>query len=258
MAESFLAKILERKRAEVARAKRARPLSLADVGKHTRPPFGGTLTGQRISLIAEIKRASPSKGDLNPDLDPGETAAVYERAGAAAVSVLTDQAFFKGELEDIESVRAAATIPVLRKDFIIDRYQVIESVAAGASAVLLIAAALDDGVLEDLLGCCKEAGIECLVEVHDRDELDYAQKAGASIIGVNSRDLVTFEVNAGIIFDLLPFVEPGRIVVAESGVQSAGQVQALSEAGVHAVLVGEALVTAGDVGAKVRELFGGC
>jgi len=257
MAESFLAKILERKRAEVARAKRVRPLSLADAGKRSRPPFGAALSGQRIALIAEIKRASPSKGDLNPDLDPGETAALYERAGAAALSVLTDHAFFKGELGDIEAVRAATTIPVLRKDFIIDRYQVVESVIAGASAVLLIAAALDDGVLEDLIGCCKEAGIECLVEVHGREELSRVQAAGASIIGVNSRDLVTFKVNPAIVFDLLPFVDPGRIVVAESGIREAAQVRALGEAGVHAVLVGETLVTAGDVGAKVRELFGG-
>lgn len=258
MAENFLASILERKRTEVARAKVERPLSLADAGSGTRPPFGTTLSGPRISLIAEIKRASPSKGDLNPDLDPGETAATYEKAGAAAVSVLTDHAFFKGDLGDIEAVRAATTIPVLRKDFIIDRYQIVESAVVGASAVLLIVAALDDGALKDLIDFCKEADIECLVEVHDRFELDNAQKAGASIIGINSRDLVTFEVNPGLVFDLLPFVEPGRTVVAESGVHNAGQVRELGEAGVHAILVGESLVTAGDAEAKVRELFGEC
>src|SRR6266852_5379792 len=201
-----------------------------------RPPAPGG-----VRLIAEVKRASPSKGTLNAALDPASQARDYAAAGAAVISVLTDQKYFRGSLEDLVAVRAAVEVPVLRKEFILEEYQLWESRAAGADAVLLITAALDEARLHDLHHAAKDVGLSTLVEVHTAAELERAVALGAPVIGVNNRDL-------------LPRVPRAHTAVSESGIFTAADVRRVVEAGAHAVLVGEGLVRATDVAAKVREL----
>jgi indole-3-glycerol phosphate synthase len=207
-----------------------------------------------VRLIAEVKRGSPSRGLFRADLDPVAQAGIYAGAGAAAVSVLTDARYFHGSLDDLVSVRAAVAVPVLRKEFIVDEYQVWEARAAGADAVLLIVAALDDAALRDLLHAAKGAGLATLVEVHTAAELDRALRLGAPVIGVNNRDLQTLTTSLEASLRLLPQIPPGPVTVSESGLASAADVEAVVAAGAHAVLVGETLLRAGDVAAKVREL----
>ena len=255
MAESFLPKILDSTRRRVELAKARRPLSLDLLPAVRNRGFGKALAGPDIGLIAEIKKASPSKGPLNPDLDPAQLAQTYEQAGAVAISILTEPEFFLGDLSSIGQARKQIRLPILRKDFILDRYQILESIEAGADAVLLIAAALDDPTLLDLMTFCRQTGLETFVEVHDRRELERALDAGAKIIGINNRNLTTFEVNLDTTFDLLPHVPTGRILVSESGIHEAGQIRKLKNAGVQAVLIGQALVTADDPAEKIRELF---
>jgi len=214
-----------------------------------RPPVPGG-----VRLIAEVKKASPSKGVLDPALDPAAQARVYERAGAAAVSVLTDEKYFRGALDDLVAVRAAVELPVLRKDFILDEYQLWESRAAGADVVLLIVAALDDARLRDLHHAAKGIGLATLVEVHTAGELDRAMALGAPVIGVNNRDLHTLETSLAPSLALLPRIPPAHTAVSESGIFTRDDVERVVRAGAHAVLVGEALVRAPDVAAKVREL----
>jgi indole-3-glycerol phosphate synthase len=213
-----------------------------------RPPAGG------VRLIAEVKRASPSRGVLAPSFDHGALARTYAANGAAAISVLTDERFFQGELAHLAAVRELVGVPLLRKDFTLDEYHVLEARAGGADAVLLIVSILAPARLRDLMSAAKAVGLAALVEVHDRAELDVALGCGATIIGINNRDLRTFHTTIDTTVSLLPAIPAGPVVISESGFASAADVRRVVEAGGHAVLVGEALVRATDVGAKVREL----
>jgi indole-3-glycerol phosphate synthase len=208
-----------------------------------------------LAVIGELKRRSPSKGDLAPDLDPGTTAKAYEAGGAAALSVLTDRRYFGGTVADMQEARDATALPVLRKDFTIDEIQVYEARAIGADAVLLICAALpDDALLADLHALARELGMAALVETHDAAEIDRALGAGAEIVGVNNRDLGTFSEDldvAGVLASRLP---AGVIAVAESAIRSADDARRMADSGFDAVLVGEALVRADDPAALVRDL----
>ena len=208
----------------------------------------------RVRLIAEVKKASPSKGTLNAALDPTGQARIYAQAGAAVVSVLTDEKYFRGALDDLVAVRAAVDVPLLRKDFILDEYQLWESRWAGADAVLLIVAALDDARLRDLHHAAKGIGLATLVEVHTADELERAVALGAPVIGVNNRNLQTLETSLETSLALLPRVPRAHTAVSESGIFTRDDVDRVVGAGARAVLVGEALVRASDVAAKVREL----
>ncbi|WP_025323380.1 indole-3-glycerol phosphate synthase TrpC [Deferrisoma camini] len=207
----------------------------------------------RRAVIAEVKRRSPSKGDLRPDLDPAGLARAYAEAGAFAVSVLTEPDFFGGSLEDLRAVRGAVDLPVLRKDFVIDPYQVWEARAWGADLVLLIAAVLGPR-LGEFVELCRLVGVEPLVEVHDGDELDAALAAGARFVGINNRNLATFEVSIEVTRRLLPRIPADRVVVSESGLGSARDLDLLEAEGARAFLIGEALVTAPDPGAALRAL----
>jgi indole-3-glycerol phosphate synthase len=209
----------------------------------------------RVAVIGELKRRSPSKGDLAPDLDPGPVAKAYEAGGAAALSVLTDRVYFGGTVDDLVTARDATTLPVLRKDFTIDEVQVYEARAIGADAVLLIVAALpDDAVLADLHALAIDLGLGVLVEAHDRGELERALHAGARIVGVNSRDLATFSEDLAGGASLADAIPADVIAVAESAIRSAADAQRMAAAGYDALLVGEALVRAEDPTAMVREL----
>jgi len=220
--------------------------------------FAGALrpgAGERVRLIAEVKKASPSAGVLNASLDPVSQACAYAGAGAAAISVLTDEKYFRGSLDDLVAVRAAVSVPLLRKEFIVDEYQLWESRAAGADAVLLIVAALDPPHLLDLMKSAAAIGLATLVEIHTSAELDTALRVGAPVIGVNNRDLRTLRTSLDPSLALLPLIPPGHVAVSESGIASGADVERVLAAGAHAILVGEGLVRAPDVPAKVRELL---
>jgi len=219
--------------------------------------LGLSLQGPGIHVIAEIKRASPSKGAFGWRLGLEDLARSYVRGGAAAVSVLTEQDFFKGSLDDLAVVRRTADLPVLRKDFITDIYQVFEARAAGADAVLLIAAILDEPLLRVLCMAASHLGLSSLVEVHDKRDLDKALSVPAAIIGINNRDLSDFSVDLETTFRLRPLIPAGITVVSESGIHSAADVARLHAAGVHAVLVGEALVTSADPAGDIQKLLSG-
>ena len=220
--------------------------------------LSGTLLGDRVRLIGEIKKASPSRGLLCPNFDPANLASLYAKNGAAAISVLTDPRF-EGCLEHMETVKHTVLsqgIPVLRKDFIFDPYQVYEARAYGADAILLIVAILTPSKIAELLALSQRFWMQCLVEVHTHEELEIALDVGAEIIGINNRDLRTFQTDLAVTKDLAKQIPRGKIVVSESGISSAADMLDLKQLGAHAALVGEALVTAPDVGAKVRELSG--
>jgi indole-3-glycerol phosphate synthase len=207
-----------------------------------------------VRLIAEVKKASPSRGVLSEVFDPVALASIYAGHGAAAISVLTDEKYFQGSLDLLEAIRAAVSVPLLRKDFMLDEYQLWESRAAGADAILLIVAILERPRLRDLLAGAKGLGLAALVETHTAAEVETALSVGARIIGLNNRDLRTFQTRIETTLALLPLIPSGPIVVSESGFAHAAEVRRVVAAGAHAVLVGEGLVTASDVGAKVREL----
>jgi len=255
-----LDEIVAHKRAEVAVRRAARPqaaLEAACRGLGPARELAEALTpgaGRRVRLIAEVKKASPSKGVLAADLDVTAQARTYAAAGADAVSVLTDARWFKGSLEDLVAVRGVMTRPLLRKDFTIDEYQLWEARAAGADAALLIVAALDRRALRDLHQAAKGVGVHTLVEAHTTAELEEALAIGARVVGVNNRNLQTLTTDLGTSLRLLPLIPPGHVAVAESGIFTRDDVERVAAAGAHAVLVGEALVRAGDVAAKVREL----
>jgi indole-3-glycerol phosphate synthase len=254
---TILDQILDWKRIEVAKQKRTQSLSAAREAARAAPPprdLAAALCAPGVSLIAEIKRASPSRGLLHPDLDPAAQAAAYERHGAAAVSVLTDERFFQGTLDDLRAVRQSVGLPVLRKEFVLDAYQVYQARAAGADALLLIVAALDDADLRSLYALVYELGMSALVEVHDEVELERALALGPRILGINNRNLHTFEVNLDVTAHLSERVPPETLLVAESGIHTAADVERLAALDVHGMLVGESLVRAPDVGAKIREL----
>ncbi len=218
-------------------------------------PFSEALIGEGISLIAEMKRASPSKGPIRPDATVEEIVTAYERAGARACSVLTEERHFGGGLADLRAARAAVDIPLLRKDFIVDRYQLLEARAAGADAALLIVAALGGTALGEMMSAAAELGLDALVEVHSEAEVEAAVDSGAEVIGINNRDLHSLEVDLDTTFRLLADVPAGTVVVAESGITTPGDVRALEDAGVDAILVGEALMTAPDTARAVEDLL---
>jgi indole-3-glycerol phosphate synthase len=210
----------------------------------------------RAAVIAEVKKASPSKGVLREHFDPPEIARSYECGGAACLSVLTDRQFFQGALDFMVQARAACALPVLRKDFVIDPYQVYEARAAGADCVLLIVAALEDARMAELEACALSLGMDVLVEVHDAAELERALRLRTRLLGINNRNLRTFEVSLRTTLDLLPRIDPGLLVVTESGILGADDVATMRAAGVHAFLVGEAFMRAHDPGAELARLFG--
>jgi indole-3-glycerol phosphate synthase len=255
----FLDKIVALKRKELEERQKAVPLSvLEDAIAHRPAPIdlAAALSGEGVSLIAEIKRASPSKGMLNPDLDPVALAKTYADNGAAAISVLTEENYFKGSGQDLEAVKKALpNVPVLRKDFILDPYQLYEARAWGADAVLLIVAILDDSVLRHLIAESQRLGMSCLLEVHNEDELKRALKCGAKLIGINNRNLQTLKVDINVTKRLRPLTPPECLVVSESGIKGRGDIEKLKGWGVDAVLIGEALVTASDIPAKIKELL---
>lgn len=219
-----------------------------------RRSFADVLAQPGLSVIAEIKRRSPSRGVLNAELDPAQQARTYEAGGAACISVLTERDHFSGSAADLQRVRAAAGLPVLRKDFLIHPAQVWESVAMGADAILLIVAILDDPTLGDLYQEAKDAGVPVLVETHTEQEVERANRLGAEIVGINNRDLSTFEVDLGTAERLAPLLGPSILKVAESGIHAAGDARRMLTAGFDAVLVGESLVTAADPGRMLADL----
>jgi indole-3-glycerol phosphate synthase len=208
----------------------------------------------KVNVIAECKRRSPSRGVLRADYDPIALAAAFEHAGAAAISVLTEPTFFDGSLEHLRAVSERARIPILRKDFIVDEYQIAEARAMGADAILLIAAALSNGELSGLFATARRLGLDVLVEVHDAVELDRALAAGAEIVGVNNRNLRTLAVDTQVSADLIPRIPKDVVAVAESGFTSAAELGTLRRAGYHAFLVGERLMTSGDPASVLRGL----
>ncbi|MGD1119050.1 MAG: indole-3-glycerol phosphate synthase TrpC [Dehalococcoidales bacterium] len=254
---TILHKILADKKDEVARAKRATPLAALKERAGGRKPldFAGALLGKNVKLIAEVKKASPSKGLLCPDFKPVAIAETYAKNGAAAISVLTEAKYFQGSLEYLAAIRKAVNIPLLRKDFIFDAYQVYEAAAYGADALLLITAILNPEQLEALMAMTRELGMQCMVEVHNEEELQTALLAGAEIIGINNRDLNTFKVDTNVTRRLRMLIPEGVTVVSESGISNTDDMKKMRECKVDAVLVGEALVTAADIPAKMKELL---
>ena len=248
---SILERIVAAKRAEISAAKR--PVDLKSA-----PPvrdFIAAVRAKRPAVIAEIKRASPSKGVLRQDFDPAAIAKRYEEAGAACVSVLTDREFFQGAPEHLSTARAACKLPALRKDFIIDPYQVYEARALGADCILLIVACLDDAQLGELEALAHRLGMAVLVEVHDAEELERGLKLKTPLLGINNRNLRTFETRLETTLALLPRVPPERIVVTESGILAPADVARMRASGVHTFLVGEAFMRAPDPGAALHTLF---
>jgi indole-3-glycerol phosphate synthase len=250
--------ILARTRADLAARKQTQPLAALEAAAAGRPPVRSLARALRlpnqIACIAEFKRRSPSAGWIAESADPATVPRAYAAGGAQALSILTDGPFFGGSLADLAAARAACELPLLRKDFIVDRYQIVEARAAGADAILLIVAALADPELSALLAATREIGLEALVEAHDADEVRRAVAAGATVIGINNRDLRTFTVDRELACRLRPQVPPDRIVVAESGIRDAADVARLRAAGIDAMLVGEALMRAPDPAAALRAL----
>ncbi|WP_147654090.1 indole-3-glycerol phosphate synthase TrpC [Vulcaniibacterium gelatinicum] len=259
----ILTTILARKAEEVAARSRVRPLARLRELAAQQPPARGFVRALREKLaagapavIAEAKKASPSKGLIRPDFDPAAIARSYEAAGAACLSVLTDADFFQGSDACLQQARAACALPVLRKDFTVDPYQVVEARALGADCILLIVAALDDARLRDLAALADELGLDVLVEVHDRVELERALRLPCPLIGVNNRNLRTFEVSLAITLALKDLVPAGRLLVTESGIATREDVARMRQAGVHAFLVGESFMREPDPGAALQRLFG--
>jgi indole-3-glycerol phosphate synthase len=259
----FLTEIMALKRARLERAKRERPAEeLRALAVEVRRDAQGHALRQalknpeRLNVIAEFKRASPSKGIIHADADPRLIAGEYEAGGAAAISVLTEEDRFRGSLSDLAAVRAAAKIPVLRKDFVFDEYQLWESAAAGADALLLIVAALDDDTLSRLRRVTEDDfRMDALVEVHTRDELRRAAAAGATLVGVNNRDLRSFKVSLDVSIELAHEAAPGLTLVAESGLKSGDDLRRLKALGYSGFLVGESLMRAAHPGRSLRELI---
>ena len=251
--------IVAARRTDLMRDKREVPLdALTDRPLYHEPRrgFAAALRAQRPAVIAEVKKASPSKGIIRRDCDPVAVARQYAEAGAAAISVLTEPRYFQGSLVDLEQIRAAVPLPVLRKDFIFDSYQLVEARAAGADAALLIAAMLDPVQLSELHAAAMELGLDVLVEAHTAGEVEQAVLAGAVLVGVNNRDLHTFETRLETAERLRPLIPAGCLPVAESGIETAADVRRLRAAGYDAFLVGESLMRASDPGAALCALRG--
>ena len=256
---TILDDIVAAKREELHRQRSEVPLEALEERIAAQPAplnFSGALLGDRVRLIAEVKKASPSRGLLCPDFDPVRLADTYVNNGAAAISVLTDPRF-QGTLEHLAAVKRAVVqrgTPVLRKDFIFDPYQVYEARACGSDAILLIVAVLGPQELSELLTLSRRLLMQCLVEVHTKEEVEVALEAGAEIVGINNRDLRTFRTDLSVTRELAGLIPRGKVVVSESGISAREDILELRGLGVHAALVGEALLTARDVGAAVREL----
>ncbi len=262
----ILNKILAVKADEVAAAKKHRGLQSLRAEVEGDKELRAGLRGFEASLrknieaghagvIAEVKKASPSKGVLRPDFRPADIAESYANAGAACLSVLTDVHFFQGANEYLRQARAACGIPVLRKDFMVDMYQIYEARAMGADCILLIVAALDHGLMAEMEACAHELGMDVLIESHDGEELGAALKLKSRLIGINNRNLRTFDVTLDTTLNLLSRIPPERMVITESGIMTPADVQRMRERDVHAFLVGEAFMRAPDPGAELRKLF---
>lgn len=259
--DNVLTRIIDHKRGEIADAKRLRPVEGLQEQLAVAPPvrdFAAALRAKTdVALIAEVKKASPSAGVIRADFDPVTIAQTYERHGAACLSVLTDENFFLGHLDYLKAVRQAVQIPVLRKDFIIDRYQVVEARAAGADCILLIAECLDDCHLRDLYFYASELGMESLIEIYDPENLDRVLKLEPALVGVNNRDLRTFVTDLDHTIRLAPRLSAATLLVSESGIRSRADVDRLKAGGAHAMLVGETLMRSPDIGRAVDELLRG-
>lgn len=258
----ILQRIVAVKRDEVAQARRRCGLAELQAQAAAASPARGFAAALRArveagspAVIAEVKKASPSKGVLREHFVPADIARSYESGGAACLSVLTDERFFQGCAAYLQQARESCSLPVLRKDFLIDPYQVVEARAMGADCVLLIAACLDDGLMSELEACATEQGLDVLVEVHDGEELERALRLRTPLIGVNNRNLRTFEVSLDTTIGLLPRIPGDRLLVTESGILARADVQRMRSADVHAFLVGEAFMRAPDPGQALRDLF---
>ena len=260
----ILAEILSHKRGEVAAAKTARSLVSIEAELADAPAprdFAGAVR-ERIdngkpAVIAEIKRASPSKGLIREDFDSGRHAVEYSEAGAACLSVLTDEKYFQGSLDHLREARAATELPLLRKDFMIDPYQIAESRLAGADCILLIVAALADTQLAELAACAAELNLGVLVEVHDREELERALLLDCELIGINNRDLRNFHTSLDTTLELLPHVPAGRLLITESGIGGPGDMCMMMDRGVYGFLIGETFMRAPEPGAELRNMLRG-
>jgi indole-3-glycerol phosphate synthase len=255
---SFLPKILQQKREEVAARKKAAPLSQLkeSTGFHREPlSLRNALLAKPFGIIAEIKKASPSKGLIRPDFDPADIARRYSEAGATALSVLTDEKFFQGKLDYIGLVKSVSALPVLRKDFVVDAYQLFESRAAGADAVLLIAAALDASLLRDLREESRSLGMDVLVEVHNEEELQTALALKPEVLGINNRNLHTFNVDLATTLKLALQIPPGVVAVSESGITTGADIRRLKLAGCRGALIGEWFMRQRDPGQALRMLL---
>ena len=252
---SFLSEIIERKRQRLASAKRNAPLG--DFERRSNPHrLRQALLSDRINIIAEFKRRSPSKGVIRADADLEQLARSYEAGGAAAISVLTEEDYFSGSLDDLRQVKKFVDLPALRKDFIFDEYQIYESAAAGADAVLLIVAALDDNQLVSLRKLVEDKlGMDALIEVHTSEEMQRAIACGANLIGVNNRNLHTFEVSLETSLSLAKGAPPGTVLISESGLNNSTDLARLRDAGYHGFLIGESLMRSQNPGAALRDLM---
>ena len=260
--EGLLAKIVENKKVELREERLKLPLKemksrLCDI----EPPrdFYASVTptdDKPLRLIAEIKKSSPLKGLLVEDLKVDDLAKIYEEAGASAISVLTERRFFSGDPRYIKKVKGVTRLPVLRKDFLIDEYQIYEARYIGADAVLLITSILEQSILSDFISLSAGLGMSNIVEIHNERELEMALKAEARIIGINNRDLTTFKVDINTTLRIIKEMPEGKIVISESGINTGDDVKRLMNAGVHAILVGEAIVTSTNPGEKIKELIG--
>lgn len=259
---TILRKIIARKYQEVTERRSSRSLASLEQGiaeQSAARGFAAALKAQvhseRAAVIAEVKKASPSKGVIREDFRPAEIAASYQSGGATCLSVLTDVDFFQGDDEYLQQARSACELPVLRKDFTVDPYQVIEARAIGADAVLLIVAALEQSQMLELAATAAEVGVDILVEVHDRTELERALELSTDLVGINNRDLHTFDTNLNTTIDLLPHIPPDKLVITESGIHTAEHIALMREHTVHAFLVGEAFMREPEPGEKLREMF---
>lgn len=255
----ILSKIIEEKRREIDRAQKQFPLNdLKEkaAGIYIKSAFKKNISRRgHVNLIAEIKKSSPSKGLIRADFDPIRIALTYQASGASAISVLTDERFFDGKLEYLKQVKERVTIPVLRKDFIIDEYQIYESLVNGADALLLIAQILTQEELTRYLNLTKELGMDALVEVHNEEDVEKSVNSNAVIIGINNRDLTNFDVDISTTQRLIRLIPDTKIIVSESGIETYEQVMFLKSLGVNSVLIGETLMRSENIGEKVRELI---